>query len=692
MPADSPDSRIDVCCHQGAHAPKGEGHEPFRPPRPLESYTRSLAQAVRGEMQSMQAELGPYEIPLANPSPQEGPAEEGHWYNFAIVVPSDKLALNMECTLRQENGECLVQITALEQRRLTLRADGEIALDAQSYALVVYPWFLFEKLLAALEALEQDSSFHPRQALALFGGAPPQALDARPLLPAGGLNDSQQAAVALCLSRSPAYVWGPPGTGKTATLAHLLDELLHQDLRVLLTSTTNAAIDQALDQYAARPQSAARLQTGQVLRLGYTPDPVEGTRLEDVVDASQQRGQHAVERLEERRLHLRQAVQSLERLVEALDRARDNQMDLFGGPAAPPPVGLIQQAFAGPLANAFQGWPPEQAAAFAQKRLARLQRALALNGERLGAWRRRRADLEARAVSQTRLVVATLSNVYLSRHLEGERFDAVVVEEAGMAVLPTLFYCAGLSRQRVILVGDPKQLPPIVHSRSPQVRRAMARSIFALSPAQKEGATIMLATQYRMHPAIGDLVSRTFYDGRLRHGDSTRQREETARRQPFAGHPLVVCDTAGTTRAAHSGSGYSRANEKAAALGVDLVRRALADGLDDIGVIAPYVEQARLYRSLLPEVECHTVHRFQGHEKDMILFDATDAAPLAPGVLLVGGGGSEAAALLNVSLSRARAKLVILADVAFFEAQAPNSLIQRLLADARVAGHYHRYG
>ena len=220
----------------------------------------------------------------------------------------------------------------------------------------------------------------------------------------------------------------------------------------------------------------------------------------------------------------------------------------------------------------------------------------------------------------------------------------------------------------------------------------MARSIFSLRPATQPGATVMLETQYRMHPVIGDLVSRAFYDGRLHHGDTTAQRQVLAAKHPFAGQALIVYDTAGATRAAHSGSGYSRANEKAAAFGAELVRQAQADGLNDIGVIAPYVEQARLYRSLLGDVECHTVHRFQGHEKDMILFDATDATPLDPGILLVGDRSSDAAPLLNVSLSRARAKLVILADVDYFEQRAPGSLIQRLLADARATGEYYRLG
>jgi len=48
-----------------------------------------------------------------------------------------------------------------------------------------------------------------------------------------------------------------------------------------------------------------------------------------------------------------------------------------------------------------------------------------------------------------------MSNVYINRILESERFDTVIVETAGMAILSTLFYCASLARQRTIMVGDP---------------------------------------------------------------------------------------------------------------------------------------------------------------------------------------------------------------------------------------------
>jgi len=63
----------------------------------------------------------------------------------------------------------------------------------------------------------------------------------------------------------------------------------------------------------------------------------------------------------------------------------------------------------------------------------------------------------------------------------------------------------------------------------------------------------------------------------------------------------------------------------------------------------------------------------------MVIFDTVDAPPLRPGVLLSGRGeDSHAANLINVSLSRARGKLVVVSDVEHFRTLAPESLVNTL--------------
>ena len=67
----------------------------------------------------------------------------------------------------------------------------------------------------------------------------------------------------------------------------------------------------------------------------------------------------------------------------------------------------------------------------------------------------------------------------------------------------------------------------------------------------------------------------------------------------------------------------------------------------------------------------------------MVILDTVDAAPLSPGVLLAGTApGASPGNLINVSISRARGKLVIVADVAYFRRRAPAGILVKVLRRA----------
>jgi superfamily I DNA and/or RNA helicase len=204
----------------------------------------------------------------------------------------------------------------------------------------------------------------------------------------------------------------------------------------------------------------------------------------------------------------------------------------------------------------------------------------------------------------------------------------------------------------------------------------MGRNIFEVRVADPHSSPLvaMLAVQYRMHPVIGQLVSDLFYDGRLTHGGDPARRDRIASGEPYAGSPLVVLDTAGLTTCQPGSAGQSRINVTTAVLCVDLARRAVRAGASHVAIITPSVDQARAIRAHLKvrtvdvgetqHIECSTVHRFQGQERDVIILDTVDAAPMKPGVLLSERGArSTAQNLINVAISRARGKLIVVADV-----------------------------
>lgn len=255
-----------------------------------------------------------------------------------------------------------------------------------------------------------------------------------------------------------------------------------------------------------------------------------------------------------------------------------------------------------------------------------------------------------------------------------------------MATLPSLFYAACLCTKRAIMVGDPRQLPPIVQSGDERVRRAIGRNVFdvAIPDPARSDIVAMLGVQYRMHPAIGTLVGDLFYGGRLSHGADRAATDAIAARRPFPGMPVVVVDTRSRTTCQRSAKGTSRVNPASAELTADLAAEAARAGAASIAVITPYAAQAADIRRLLAArrisdaVECSTIHRFQGRECDVVIIDLVDAAPMRPSALL-----ADAPNLLNVSISRARGKLVIVADVDYFESAARDGIVAAMLRAAR---------
>jgi superfamily I DNA and/or RNA helicase len=163
--------------------------------------------------------------------------------------------------------------------------------------------------------------------------------------------------------------------------------------------------------------------------------------------------------------------------------------------------------------------------------------------------------------------------------------------------------------------------------------------------------------------------------------------------EPYSGYPLIVLDTAGRTSCQPGSGGQSRINARTADVCVNLATRAVQSGAESVAIITPYADQARTIRVLLKKadsargIECSTVHRFQGQECDVVILDTVDADPMKPGVLLNDRGPrSIGRNLLNVAISRARGKLVIVADVRYFELRAPEGILTKMIARALTAG------
>ena len=228
--------------------------------------------------------------------------------------------------------------------------------------------------------------------------------------------------------------------------------------------------------------------------------------------------------------------------------------------------------------------------------------------------------------------------------------------------------------QRVILVGDERQLPPMIDERMDRTAGEQAASALETSLFQdllEQDVTsrkhvAKLKTQYRMHPVIGNLVGNVFYDGVLVNGDPERARRFTD------SFPAVVnwISTSRLADKSESRSGDSYDNPAEARVVATVLDRVQQDagrrrGLR-IGIITGYSAQVGRLRGLIdtsdsrrwPDttIDIATVDSFQGRECDVVIYSTVRSnATRRIGFL-------RDYRRINVALSRARDLLVIVGD------------------------------
>jgi hypothetical protein len=662
-------------------------------------FIESFTKAIRLEMEAMKQRLGSFEIQLSSgemltDSPASTTARNRKRYAFAIYQRDGKLIPGVDCTFRCDGPDVLVTVVGVDNNRVVLESPTVLDLTASRKMLVIYPWFLYERLIDSLERVAEDTTLFPEFAMKAFGKLDIGVLDDssdRKLHPStlASLNQGQIDAVRLCLCSDLSFIWGPPGTGKTTTLASILSELASLNDRILVASTTNAAVDQVAATLIESGDLSREIDEGAILRVGDCGAEARACSLDMV-----RKKLRSVRKEKTDEAH--RVAETLDARVNGLDallkrvrmEGEGGQFELFK-PAADD----------GDFIDEFRRLLGDEGPAIAAsidredvlvENIATARAELAITRGNILALRSKSDPTESEVIERARIVLTTMANLYVSEKLQGERFDTVILEEAGMAVLPAVFYCAALASKRLACIGDPRQLPPIVQSDAEYVRKAMGRSIFEVTvpDGADEPGVALLSRQYRMHPHISSIVSEVFYDGKLEDDPRTAQRGDIAKGEPFPGHVVAVADLGGSSACVRAEGSGSRVNEESARRAVAFAIEAERSGMQSVGIITPYVAQARRIRELAADqktssIECSTVHRFQGHESDCIIFDFTDAAPMDPGVLLVGDGFErQSANLLNVSISRARGKLILLAEVAYFASFPSCGTVNRILAAA----------
>ncbi len=244
------------------------------------------------------------------------------------------------------------------------------------------------------------------------------------------------------------------------------------------------------------------------------------------------------------------------------------------------------------------------------------------------------------ALRQAHIVAATAHRASTLPYLRTRAFEMAIVDEAGQLTEPLTLGLV-LRARRFVLIGDDRQLPPVV--RTPGLAHSMFERL-----KRETGNVTLLETQYRMHPQIMDVSNRLFYDGRLKAGVSESDR------RPVDGAPVVFIPV--------ESSRDGRSNPDEAAVVVDLVRSFAREGgihPESIGIVSPFRAQVVLLRQMLAEtgVTVDTVERFQGGERDVMILSLVRSR---------GTGFVFDDRRLNVAITRARRKLVLVAHPELF--------------------------
>ncbi|BCJ42135.1 hypothetical protein GCM10010168_64870 [Actinoplanes ianthinogenes] len=555
------------------------------------------------------------------------------------------------------------------------------------------------------------------------------------------LNETQEEIIRAAMARPLTVAQGPPGTGKSQLVTALLATATAAGQSVLIGSTNNRAVNEVVERVTGMVGPGLVLRTGNKEYRQREPQFLADVMQAWQPPAPDDRGpfqelrlvKHEIERLREdldqrRRLERDLADLAFERdgdladlddaalagLVSRTDRAlhsrwfgwwhrrRLRSQGVFDRPAI---------AALGERAVIEQCWRERRhelasrpgTAEEAWERLRTLQNDVRPehSGQLL------RAQITARVAGSTTLlrnrademakpdgrswsylpellsaVPGWATTAMSARRLKPEAglFDLVIIDEAAQctvpAILPMLYRA-----KRALIIGDPRQLAPVVDladtdDRSEQARAGLGQEWLTdrrltyrghsayEAFATAAGGTVLLNEHYRCHPEIVEAPNRVVYQNRL------TVLTDPARLAAPAEPATRWVDVPGHFTRGATGSGRN-ADEVQAVVGeVQRLRKDYPDA--SIGVVTPLAEQQRALDRALQDVDlgadllCATIHKFQGSEKDIMVISPVGAQGISDRTR---GWLVNETNLWNVAITRARSQLIVVGDRSWWSGQ-----------------------
>ncbi|XP_042636865.1 protein ZGRF1 [Orycteropus afer afer] len=240
------------------------------------------------------------------------------------------------------------------------------------------------------------------------------------------------------------------------------------------------------------------------------------------------------------------------------------------------------------------------------------------------------------------------------------KFPVVVLDESSQITEPaSLLPIARFECEKLILVGDPKQLPPTIQGSDAAHENGLEQTLFDRLCLMGH-KPVILRTQYRCHPAISAIANDLFYEGNLMNGVSETERSPLLEWLPT----LCFYNVKGLEQIERDNSFHNVAE---AAFTLKLIQSLIASGIAGymIGVITLYKSQMYKLCHLLSTVDfdhsniravqVSTVDAFQGAEKEIIILSCVRTRQV---------GFIDSEKRMNVALTRGKRHLLIVGNIA----------------------------
>lgn len=476
-------------------------------------------------------------------------------------------------------------------------------------------------------------------------------------------GNSQPIAVRKAISlnkKGILLIQGPPGTGKTTTIVEIIRQLVNQKRKVLVCSQSHAAVGNIYEKLKPYCDNILRVDEHE------EDDLTLDTRKFNSIDYEQ---------------FLLNNILLMHRLKNASSKEFSDEDIATLTKGFNYSTDIIQEQYDklhSLLIKYYHEYPY-----FSTEKAHSLLEYLAKEAKNISG-----TMLQTQVYQSKDVILGTCIGVGMNWILKDGaiHFDTVIIDEAAKANLAESIVPMQMG-DRYVLVGDDNQLPPYVDREEIEemlqngdygndseitVKKmidSQNKSLFEYFHNHKnfpQECLVTLNYQYRMNPAIGDFISNLFYDGKIHNGRGTEKQDLLL---PGFDNPVTVIDTSNVKDNGEERVGLSvRNRQEANYICNDILPAIRSEFVNNpeltLGIISPYASQCEYLRSLIPEKQIrdcvHTIDSIQGMEFDVVIFSFVRSFGEKSQKKV---GFVDDMKRLNVSLSRAKKKLIVIGNM-----------------------------